>query len=61
MKYDLLVFNVAWVLADWLVMLVTAQMSKQVFDTSFKYLLRRFRPAIFSSVMAICVMFVKSF
>ena len=61
MNYGVLELTVVWVVTEWLVMLVTVQMSKRVLDTTFKHLLRCCRPAILSSTaMAICVMSVKA-
>ena len=61
MNYGVLELTVAWVVTECLVMLVTVQMSKRVFDTTFKRMLRCFRPAILSSMaMAVCVLGVKA-
>lgn len=61
MTYGVVGLVMAWVLTEFLVMLATVQMSKQVLDTTFMRLLRCYRPAVVSSTtMAVCVIGMKA-
>lgn len=60
MQHGVVGLVVAWVATEFLVMLATVRMSKQVLDTTFMRLIRCYRPALVSSmVMAVCVMGIK--
>jgi len=60
-EYGVIGLAVAWVATELLVMLVTVQLSKQAFDTSFMRLLRCYRPALVSAtIMGGCVIGIKA-
>jgi len=61
MEHGVIALMAAWVVTELLVMLVTVQLSKRVFDTSFRRLLRSYLPALISSaIMAGCVIGIKT-
>lgn len=61
MEYGVIELAAAWVATELMVMLVTVQLSKPVFDISFMHLLRCYRPALVSSaIMGGCVIGIKA-
>lgn len=61
MEYGVIALAAAWVVTELLVMLVTVQLSRLSFDTSFMRLFRCYRPALISSViMGGCVIGIKT-
>ncbi len=61
MQYGVVGLTIAWVITEFLIMLVTIQMSKTVLDTAFSRLLQCYRPALVSSaIMALAVLGTKA-
>ena len=57
MRYGVLGLMIAWVITEFVVMIVTTQMCKSVLDVTFSSLLRSYRPALLSSaLMALLVL-----